>query len=63
MVHSRQITIGEELPHLYAVTEGLDASERILLDGLRKVKNNDRIKVEVVSPAKALSELNALHAE
>jgi membrane fusion protein (multidrug efflux system) len=63
VVHSRQITIGEELPHLYAVTEGLDASERILLDGLRKVKNNDRIKVEVVSPAKALSELNALHAE
>ena len=63
VVHSRQITIGEELPHLYVVTEGLKANERILLDGLRKVKNNDEIKVTMVAPEKAMSALSELHAE
>lgn len=63
VVHSRQITIGEELPHLYVVTDGLKASERILLDGLRKVKNNDEIKVAMVAPEKAMSALSELHAE
>lgn len=62
-VHSRQITVGEELPHIYAVTDGLEPTDRILLDGLRKVKNNDRINVVFEEPAKVLSGLHALHAE
>ncbi len=62
-VQTRLITIGEELPHLYVVTSGLSASDKILLDGLRKVKNNDRIRYAVVNPDKAYSELGELHAE
>lgn len=63
VVHSREITIGEELPHLYVVTGGLQLTEKILLDGLRKVKNNDHVKVELVTPQQAVAALNTLHAE
>lgn len=63
VVKSRQITVGTELPHLYVVTEGLQASDKILVDGLRKVKNNDKIQYEFVAPDKVLAELNEMHAE
>lgn len=62
-LRSRQITVGQEIPHLYVVTDGLDINDKILLDGLRKVKNNEKIKYELVAPQKVLAELNDLHAE
>ncbi|MBC6491322.1 efflux RND transporter periplasmic adaptor subunit [Flavihumibacter stibioxidans] len=62
-VQSREITVGVEMPHLYVVTGGLKQEDRILLEGLRKVKNNDRIVVDFVKPQTVLSELNDLHAE
>ncbi len=61
-VKSRPITIGAELPHLYAVTSGLKEGDKILLEGLRKVSENDHIKVKFVKPADALSHLD-LYAE
>jgi membrane fusion protein (multidrug efflux system) len=63
VVQSRQITVGEEMPHLYVVTEGLQESDKILLEGLRKVKNNDKIKYDFVNPRTVLSSLNTMHAE
>lgn len=63
IVRSREITIGEELSHLYVVTNGLTVTDKILLEGLRKVKNNQEIKCEFVNCKKVLSELNQLHAE
>ncbi len=62
-VQSRLITVDHELPHIYIISEGLAPTDIILLDGLRKVKNNDKIKYRFVSPGKALSELHDLHAE
>ncbi|MBN7812564.1 efflux RND transporter periplasmic adaptor subunit [Algoriphagus sp. H41] len=63
VVKSRQITIATELPHLYIISDGLAANEKILIEGLRKVENNQKIKFEFVNPEKVLSELNSLHAE
>jgi membrane fusion protein (multidrug efflux system) len=63
IVKSRQITIGTELPHLYAITEGLNENDKILVEGLRKVKNNEEIKYDFLSLPRILSELNHLHAE
>ena len=63
VLETRQITIGEEMPHLYVVTEGLQEQDKILLDGLRKVKNGDKIRFDFVQPQQVLSELNTLHAE
>jgi len=63
VLHSKQITIGEEMSHLYVVTEGLKATDKILLEGLGKVKNNDKIEYEFVPFEKVISNLNNLHAE
>jgi membrane fusion protein (multidrug efflux system) len=61
-IHSRQITISEEMQHLYVVTDGLKATDKILLEGLRKVKENDKIKFEFLQPSKVISDLS-LYAE
>jgi membrane fusion protein, multidrug efflux system len=63
VVKSRQITIGNEVPHLYVITEGLNENDKILVEGLRKVKNNEEIKYDFVSLHDILSELKRLHAE
>lgn len=63
VAHSREITIGMELPHLFVVTQGLEEGDKILLEGLRKVKNNEKIAYEYVAPKKAMAELGKLHAE
>jgi membrane fusion protein, multidrug efflux system len=42
-VKTREITVGADMEDLYAVTAGIDENEKILLEGLRKVKENDKI--------------------
>ena len=63
VVKSREITIGTEMPHIYAVTDGLNENDKILVEGLRKVKNNDKISYEFLNQKNVLAELNGLHAE
>ncbi|HEY3430573.1 MAG TPA: efflux RND transporter periplasmic adaptor subunit [Cyclobacteriaceae bacterium] len=62
-VTSRQIEVASEMPHLYAVKDGLGEHERILVEGLRKVKNNQHIQFEVHDQKKIIAQLNQLHAE
>jgi membrane fusion protein (multidrug efflux system) len=61
-VKSREIRILAEMPHIYAVQAGLEPNDKILLDGLRLVRENDEINYEFVEPISALSNLN-LYAE
>lgn len=63
VVKSRKITTGTEMPHMYVVTEGLNENDKILVEGLRKVKNNDTIKYEFEHQNKIIAELEHLHAE
>jgi membrane fusion protein (multidrug efflux system) len=63
VVHSRQINVGMEMPHLSVITEGLKEGDKVLIEGLRKVKNNDKIKINLVPLDKVLSEMKHLHAE
>lgn len=62
-VKSRLITVGQEMQHLYVVTSGLSPKDKILIEGLRKVKNNDKVQTVFVDFEKVLIELNQLHAE
>lgn len=63
IVRSREITIGTEMPHLYVVADGLGESEKILVEGLRKVKNNEAISYDFRKQQIILAELRQLHAE
>jgi membrane fusion protein (multidrug efflux system) len=63
VLHATQITVGTELPHLYLVTAGITSKDKILMEGLGKVKNNEKIECEFVPFEKVLSDLKNLHAE
>ena len=63
VLKTRQITIADEMPHLYIVASGIGPKDKILAEGLGKVKNNENIKYDFVSFEKELVELNNLHAE
>ena len=62
VVHARNITVGAELPHLYAVSKGLAQGDKIIIEGIRKVNENDKIKFTFVQPKKVISNLK-LYAE
>ena len=44
IVHSKNITISGELPDIYVVSEGLKSSDKILLEGIQKVKDDEKIQ-------------------
>lgn len=57
VVHSREITIEAEMPDLYIVKSGVSANEKILLEGIRKVKDNDKITFTYEKPEDVLPKL------
>lgn len=56
-VHARNITIASEMPDLYVVASGLAEGDKILLDGVQKVKENDRIQFAMVPAREVISSL------
>jgi len=58
VVHTREIEVASEISHLYVVKKGLAATDKILLEGIRKVKDDNKIVYEYRDPAKVLSELS-----
>ena len=63
VLKATQITIAQEIPHLYVVGSGLTANDKILAEGLGKVKNNEKIKFNFVPLKKQLAEIKNIHAE
>lgn len=61
-VRTREITLAAELPHIYAVKSGLAEGDKILLEGLRQVKENEKINYQVLDPKNVMSHLE-LYAE
>lgn len=54
---SKQITITAEIPDLYIVTGGIGADEKILLEGIQKVKDDDKIAFDYEDPKEVISHL------
>jgi len=63
LITSNEITIAQEIPHFYILASGLKPTDKILLEGLGKVKNNEKIKFNLVSLKKELTEIKTIHAE
>lgn len=63
VVQSKEIQVALEIPHIYVLSEGLQEDDKILVDGLRKVKNNDKIHPKYEDPRQVLTDLQHLHAE
>jgi membrane fusion protein (multidrug efflux system) len=57
VVRQREITIAAEMPDLYIVKDGLKGNEKILLEGIRKVSDNDKITYEYEDPKTVIPKL------
>lgn len=56
-VQQREIVIGAELPHLFVVEKGLSLNDKVLLEGIRMVRNGEKIHYEFEKPESVLSHL------
>ncbi len=61
IVKSKEIEVVAELPHIFAV-KGLSIDDKILLEGLRLVKENEKIEYKLEKPEYVMSHLE-LYAE
>src|SRR5690606_4932245 len=58
VVHARAITVSDELPHQYLVSEGLGEDDVILLDGLRKVRDGEHVEVSIEEAQEVFAHLD-----
>ena len=59
VVHQTEINIAAEMPDLYVIKDGIKANDKIMLEGIRKVRDNDKIKEFIYEdPQTVLSHLN-----
>jgi membrane fusion protein (multidrug efflux system) len=61
-IKSREITVAAELPHIFIISKGLKENDKILLEGLRQVEENEKIEYKFAKPDSVISHLN-LYAE
>ena len=57
VVHQREITVASEMPDLYVIKGGLSSGDKILLEGLRKVQDGDKISYTYQAPQQVISHL------
>ncbi|RFS20166.1 efflux RND transporter periplasmic adaptor subunit [Chitinophaga silvatica] len=57
VVKSKLITVRGELPDLYIIEKGITAEDKILLEGVQKVKDDDKIAYDFVKPQEVISSL------
>lgn len=62
VLRTTRVGIGPELQHLFVVKEGLKKDDRILLEGLRKVKDGVKVDYEFIAPDSVVMHLD-LYAE
>lgn len=56
-VHSKNIIISAEIPDLYVVSDGLNQEDKIVLEGVQKVKDDDKINYTFRKPDEVLAHL------
>ena len=61
-VEAREISVQAELPHVYLISGGLTVDDKILLEGIRKVRDGDHIEFDFEEPEEVIAHLE-LYAE
>lgn len=62
VVHQRDITIANVQDDIFVVDKGLQEGDKLILEGIRQVRDGDKIEFEFVAPAEVLGNLK-YHAE
>lgn len=60
VVKARSITIKHRLPNLYVIDSGLQPSDKILLEGLQTIKEDDKVQTEFQQPEKVIAALQLI---
>ncbi|MET3536123.1 membrane fusion protein, multidrug efflux system [Chryseobacterium limigenitum] len=56
-VRSKNIKVAYELPDLYVLASGLTEGDKVLLEGIQKVKDDQKVQVKFQDPKKVLQSL------
>ncbi|WP_339686260.1 efflux RND transporter periplasmic adaptor subunit [Gimesia maris] len=62
IVHQREIVILKELDDIFLIKKGLDVNDKIILEGVRQVRDGEPVEYEYLAPEDALENLK-YHAE
>jgi membrane fusion protein (multidrug efflux system) len=57
VVHQKEVNVASEMPDLYVIKDGIAPTDKILLEGIRKVKDGDKISYTYEAPEKVLPKL------
>lgn len=62
VAHQREIVVQNELDDIFVIKSGLDANNKFVLEGVREIKDGEKIEYEFRKPEAALANLK-FHAE
>lgn len=54
VVHKREIDVQSEMDEIFVISKGLDASDRIIVDGIRQVRDGEKVDYEFRKPEEVL---------
>jgi membrane fusion protein (multidrug efflux system) len=58
VVKQKEVTVASEMPDIYVIKEGLHENDRIILEGIRKVSDGDKIAYTYEDPKKVITHLS-----
>jgi len=62
VVHPREVVVQSEMDDIFVIRKGIDVNDRIVLEGVRQVRDGDRVEYEFRKPEEALANMKN-HAE
>lgn len=57
VVHQREIEVKDELDDIFVIGKGLDVNDKIVLEGIRQVRDGDKVETEFRTPKEVLAHL------
>lgn len=57
IVHQREIVVLDELDDIYTIKEGLNVNEKIILEGIRQVRDGEEVEYEIAKAEDVLGNL------
>jgi membrane fusion protein (multidrug efflux system) len=57
VAHQREITYSNELDDLFVITDGLTANDKIVLEGVRQIRDGDKVEYEEQKPHEVMAQL------
>lgn len=57
VAHQREIAVEHEMDDIYVIQEGLDVNEKIVLEGVREVRDGEEVEYEFDDPVEVLANL------